>query len=920
MKKIGVLRIIFIMLIIAALFLKLFSVLYINYSWFKDIGYSQLFTTPIIAKFQIGLIAFAVYFLIIFTMLFVAFRVFVNAEKEQVQIKSKLRLYVVGNTEGSEEKDITPINTKKIVSVLLIISVIISLFLALGATETGWMKLLEFRNASNFGIIENVFNKDISFYVFKMPLYNFVLDSLASSLTIIFFISIIFYSVTGLVTIKGSLLRREGLNVPVSIRRFWAILVSLLFILVGLKKYLSMYTIMYSQTGYVYGAGYTDIFVTVPLAKILAVIALLSGVASLIYFFVNDHRIIFGGLAVYLAVSLLGSVAFSFTQYNVSNNEFIKEKRYIEEEIKFTRLAYNLNKIIVKDYPGTAKITMDNIKNNKETLENIRLNDPIPLKTVLSQNQGLRYYYRFNDIDVDRYKVDDKYRQVLLSAREISEEALTEKAGTFVNLTMRYTHGYGLTATLANEIDDSGYAKLIVKDIPPQSQVKGIDIKEPRIYYGELTNDTQYGYVIGNTGAKEFDYPQGDNNAENTYQGTTGLAFKGLDKLFLSAYFNTFRFYMAGEIKDNSKLLMKRNILDRVNTLMPYLKYDHDPYIVAAKDGKLYWIIDAYTSTDKFPYSAPVGNLNYIRNSVKVVVDPYNGTVNFYTFDKQDSMLKTISRIFPGVFKDSSQMPSDLMEHTRYPEDYFSIQSNILLNFHVDNPSVFYNREDTWDIAKKMGDGKTNNIEPYYSVMKLPNEDTGEFTLTLPFTPASRENQARNNLVAWLTARSDGKNYGQLVLYKVPKNVEIQGPLMIDSLIDQDTSISGKMTLWGQGGSQVIRGNLLAVPIDDGFIYVEPIYIKAAQQGASIPQMQAIVFAIDKKIIMVETNSLDKAIAEFFAKQGMTSTGESAEKPQTPKLVTPKDSILKKIQLLKQQLQDLEQSINSLPSTSTLNQ
>ncbi len=910
MKKLSGGRLYLFLLILIALFAKVLSGFYINFSWFKDLGYSQLFITPIIAKLQIGAVSFVIYLIIIFLMGLIAYKVYVSAEHEGIRTVSKLHLHVIDNLVQPTEKDITPVSSKKVICIILLVSIIISLLLALGAAGSGWMKLLEFKNASNFGIKELVFNKDISFYVFKMPLYSFILDSLTFSLAVIFLVSLAFYPLVGLIKLRKNIFQKEALRIPRSIRRFWAVLIGIMFILFGMKKYLSMYAIMYSQAGYVYGAGYTDIHVSVPLAKIMTVLAFLGALASFLYFFIDDHRLIIGTFSVYLIIAIGGSLVHGLVQYNVSNNEYVKEKPYIEQEIKFTRLAYNLNNLKVKDYAGTADLTMENIKNNSSTMENIRLNDPKPLKTVLSQNQGLRYYYRFNDIDIDRYLIDGKYRQVLLSPREISDEALTEKAGTFVNLTMRYTHGYGAAATLANEIDNSGYARLIIKDIPPQSQVKGVEIKEPRIYFGELTKDTKYGYVIGNTAGKEFDYPMGDDNVENLYQGKTGLPFTGLNKFFLSAYFDTFRFYMAGEINENSKLLMRRNIIDRVNTLMPHLKYDHDPYLVIAENGKLYWILDAYTYTDKFPYSSPAGDLNYIRNSVKVVIDPYNGTVDFYTFDKTDPVLKTIAKIFPGVFKDSSEMPSNLTGHIRYPEDYFNIQSNILLNFHVSNPSVFYNREDTWDIAKKVGEGGTKNIEPYYSIMKLPGEKESEFTLMLPFTPASRQEQHRNNLVAWLAARNDGDGYGDLILYRVPKNVEIQGPLMIDSLIDQDTFISGKMTLWGQGGSQVIRGNLLVVPIDGGFIYVEPIYIKAEQQGASIPQMQAIVFAIDKKIIMVEAKSLDRAVAEFFAREG--AAGPPPGEAGKPQIVNPKDSILQKIESLKQQLQELENDIRSL--------
>ncbi|MDS1029783.1 UPF0182 family protein [Bacillota bacterium LX-D] len=902
----------FLFLIVLFLFIKVTSGLYVHYQWFKDLGYTQLFLIPIAAKFQIGLLAFLIYFLILSSMGIIAVGVFKKAEKENRPISGKFHWRVINSNADEAENNITPINYQRIYPFLILVSFVLSTILAFSATKSGWMKLLQFKNATSFGLKEFVFNRDVGFYIFQMPFFNFVLNSLNSSLFVIFAISIIFFTVAGLIHVWGNIFRKGSLGIPRSIRRFWSILLAVLFALIGLKKFFSIYEFLNSQAGYVYGAGYTDIHVAIPLAKILALVALLASIASIIYFFRNDHRLILWPIALYLIISGVGAGLQSFIQYNVSNNEFFKEQPYIQQEIKFTRLAYNLNNIQIKDYPGNAALTYKNVQNNQSTMENIRLNDPEPLKTVLSQIQGLRYYYRFHDIDIDRYTLDGKYRQVLLSPREISDEALTEKANTFINLTMRYTHGYGLAATLANEIDESGYAKLIVKDVPPQSSIKGFEIKEPRIYFGELTNDRKYGYVIGNTTAKEFDYPLGENNAENIYRGKTGLAFTPLNKLFLSAYFNTFRFYLAGEITPESKLLMKRNITERVSTLMPYLLYDQDPYLVAAADGKMYWIIDAYTHTNKFPYSSPVGNLNYIRNSVKVVVDAYNGTVNFYVFDEKDPLIKTISKIFPGVFKNRTELPSNLAEHLRYPEDIFNIQSNVLLNFHVTNPSVFYNREDTWDIAKKVVDGNTENIKPYYSIMRLPGEKNSEFVLMLPFTPASRQEQHRNNLIAWLAARNDGEHYGELILYKLPKNVEIQGPLMIESLIDQDTTISSKITLWGQGGSEIIRGNLIAVPIDGGFVYVEPIYIKAARQGTSIPQMQAIVFAIDKKVVLLETKSLDKAVAQFFSQAGLPEQSTQPGETTKPQVVNPKEAILKQIQDLKNKLQELENQVKDL--------
>ncbi|MCR6545469.1 UPF0182 family protein [Dehalobacterium formicoaceticum] len=919
MKKFNLLHIFAILILLLAA-IKITSGFYVDYLWFDDLGYRQLFTTPIIAKLLIGVLSFIIFFLILFGMGFITYKTYQGANQEHPGFWSRFPSFFKKQHNENGTIDITPpVNKKFVILIIFLASLFLSLMLALQTVQSGWMQLLQFFNATPFGETDPIFNMDISFFVFKMPFYSFVLNSLTSSLTLILLAGVFFFSFSGLIRIKGNIFKRGSLLIPRSIRRFWSILIGVLFILFALQRIIAMFGVVYAQTGYVYGAGYSDVHVTIPLSIALAVVALICGVASFIFFFKNDHRLLTRPILFYLLVGIAGTGVLGLVQYTVNNNEFVREKPYIEREIKYTRMAYGLEDVIDKEYPGTETITWEHIQNNRSTIENVRLNDPRPLKTVLSQNQGLRYYYYFNDIDIDRYLIDDKYRQVFLSTREISQKSLTEEdAGTFVNLTMKFTHGYGLSATLANEIDESGYARLIVKNIPPQSLVQGIDIQEPRIYFGELTTDPQYGYVIGNTAAKEFDYPEGNSNVENVYQGSTGLEMAGINKLFLSAYFNTPRFYIAREINNDSKLLMRRNIVERVSTLMPYLKYDQDPYIVVGEDGKLYWMLDAYSHSNRFPYSAPAGDVNYIRNSVKVVIDAYHGTVDFYAFDPDDPVLKTVSAIFPGVFKDADTMPDFLKTHIRYPEDLFNIQSRILLNFHVTNPSVFYNREDTWDIAKKVDGAETSSTEPYYSVMKLPDEAESEFVLTLPFTPASREDRDRNNMVAWLAARNDGKNYGQLVLYHMPKNVEVQGPLMIDSMIDQNTTIAGKLTLWGQGGSEIIRGNLMTVPIDGGFIYVEPIYIKAAQQGTSIPQMQAIVFAVDKKIIMVETNSLDEAIREFFGQKGLPEepapgTPEPDQgKPGEPQVVQPKESILKKLEILKQQIIELEEEIKSM--------
>lgn len=903
----------FIFLITILIIIKIFSHFYVNYQWFKDLGYTQLFTIPLITKILMFLAIFAVSFTFFYLSAMYVIKII---NKSGYGSKSTTRTYSIIYGFDEFEDNIIEINNDKPVSksILVIAAGVLSAIVSgIFLDADAFIKFLQFINSNNFGVIDPVFSKDASFYVFKLPFINLILDIMLLILSIILILSIVLFVMFRVAQIH-LIFRRGDPFLPSDALKFLATVLGIWFIVFAVNKYFSMYSIMYSQVGYVFGAGNTDINIGIPLTKLLAVLSLIIGIICLTYNFNTNNRLVISAVGVYIVIAIFSEIVhYSYQHFYVANNEFVAEKPYINHELKFTKIAYGLNNIKIKEYPGITNLTVQNIENNQATMENIRLNDPKVLRQVLSQNQGLRYYYHFGDIDVDRYNLDGNYKQVMITAREIDEKSLSGKAGTFINQTMRYTHGYGVVATLANDFDENGYAQLIIRDVPPQSSIKNLEVKEPRIYFGEKTNDEKYGFVIGNTTAKEFDYPQGETNIENVYQGKTGLALKGLNKLALSFYFNTLRFYLAGEVKSDSKLLMRRNIKERVNELMPYLYYDNDPYIVVAQDGKLYWIIDAYTVSNMFPYSMPViENVNYIRNSVKVVVDAYNGTVDFYVFE-DEPVVKILKNAFPNVFKSADQMPSNLKEHIRYPEDLFRIQSEVLKDFHVEDTLVFYNKEDTWQIAKKAEGNKTSYVEPYYTVMKLPDEEKEEFILMIPYTPVSRGEQQRNNLVAWLAARNDASKYGQLVLYKMPKNVEVQGPLMIDSLIDQDPEISSKMTLWGQGGSKIIRGNLLVVPIDGGFIYVEPIYIEADRQGGSIPQLQAIVFAIDKKITMIETNNLDEAVAKFFSKKVGTSTVvKDVPANINDKTTISKEDIIEQIRKLKQQLEKLENDLKNL--------
>ena len=662
---------------------------------------------------------------------------------------------------------------------------------------------------------------------------------------------------------------------------------------------------------------------TLPALKVLIVISALGFILACISLVFKDSRLLTIPVVSTFTVGILlyGIFPALLQSFVVIPNELTKEQPYIQHEIELTRFGYGLDNISEINYPGNTPITLSALKADQGTLNNIRLNDTRPLLQTFTQKQGIRLYYKFNDIDIDRYNVNGEYRQVMMGPREISTPDLDPKAQTFVNLRFKYTHGYGVAASFANAVTSEGLPSFAVKDVPPVSDFPEFKMTEPRIYYGELTND----WVVADTTVKEFDYPQGDINAETSYQGKTGIPLTPFNKLMLSLSHGTFRFYLANEVTANSKMLIHRNIIERVQKLAPFLTYDSDPYMVI-DGGRLKWIIDAYTTSDALPYSNnyPDQDFNYIRNSVKVIVDANDGTVDFYAVDSKDPILKTYMKIFPGVFKDLAGMPSSLKSHLRYPETLFSVQSNMLKTFHMTNSSVFYNKEDAWDIAKELFEAKPQNVAPYYTIMKIPGEDKPEFVLMLPFTPASSASNSRNNMVAWMAARMDGEHYGELLLYKLPKNTEIDGPLQIESRIDQDPDISKQLSLWDQKGSSVVRGNLLALPIGGNFLYVEPIYLQS-DKGGSIPEMKRVVLAYQNQLVM--TDNLGSALTQLFGEgtPQPTTPGQSTPTPvpspspqtQTPTgLTTPNvTSIIDQMNQIRALLDNLETQLKGLPNT-----
>ena len=764
------------------------------------------------------------------------------------------------------------------------IAIFISLVFGLIAAGK-WMVFLRFLNQSNFDFTDPQFNQDIGFYIFRLPLWQLV-ESWLIGLSCFALISCaLFYLLSGNSLSEG---RFPGFA-KIQLRHL-SFLGGVVMIALAWQHWLNRYDLLYSSRGVVYGAGYTNIKVQLPLEICLTAVSLISAVWLFYKSWTGYQnlqiqqrkfkRIIFLVLpfVAYLLIFSLSSVLSSTVQrLVVQPNELVKERPYIQRSIKMTRKAFNLDSIEAQTFNPQGQLTAQDIQNNDSTIKNIRLWDTRPILQTNRQLQQIRPYYQFYGADIDRYQLGKNEataykQQVIIAARELDYRQVLEIAKTWVNEHLIYTHGYGFTLSPVNRVAAGGLPYYYVKDIGTSSQESGtltvsdevirqsIPIGKPRIYYGELTNP----YVMTSTKVRELDFPSGEENVYTVYKGTGGIKIGNyFQRVLFAQYLKDWQMLFAQNFTADTKLLFRRNIKQRVKEIAPFLNYDQDPYLVAAKPDDqtnnrdyLYWIIDAYTTSDRYPYSDPgKNNFNYLRNSVKVVVDAYNGKTDFYIADPTDPIIQTWDKIFPQLFKPLSSMPLELRRHIRYPEDLFSIQSERLLTYHMTDPQVFYNREDQWQIPKEIYGTKSQAVAPYYLIMKLPTASQEEFILLHPYTPTSRP-----NLIAWLAARSDGAEYGKLLLYKFPKQKLIYGPNQIEALINQDPVISQQISLWNRQGSRAIQGNLLIIPIDQSLLYVEPLYIEAEEN--SLPTLARVIVVYDNQIIMAET--LNKAIETIF--------------------------------------------------------
>ena len=565
-----------------------------------------------------------------------------------------------------------------------------------------------------------------------------------------------------------------------------------------------------------------------------------------------------------VAVGLLGGVvSFAVQNLLVSPDEINKESKYLERNISYTRHAYGLDNIKVEEFPAEQNLNRQAIRDNSQTITNIRINDYEPVQDFYNQTQSIRQYYDFNDVDIDRYNIDGEQTQTYLAAREINESKISS---TWINRHLKYTHGYGAAVSRVDAVTASGQPDIIVKNIPPESEAKDTDITRPEIYFGELTND----YVIVNTDEQEFDYPNGNENSYSTYKGKAGIKLNLLNRILFSVREGSMKLLVSSNVNSDSRIIINRNIKDRVEKLMPYLSYEKDPYMTVV-NGKLYWIVDAYTTSSYYPYSEPysgeVGSTNYIRNSVKVVVDAYNGDTTFYVVDRDDPVARTYQKIYPTLFKDVKEMPEGIRKHIRYPNSLLKIQAGVYTKYHMDQVKVFYQDEDLWDIAHQIYGTEEKEMDPSYFIFELPDEKKAEFINMIPFTPKSKQ-----NMTAIMMARNDGNRYGQLLVYKFPKNKTVYGPMQIEAQIDQNTEISKEFSLWNSSGSKYRRGDLFVIPINNSIMYVEPVYLEASNQA--IPEMKRVIVAYGDKIAYEST--LEDALADLFGEEENGGQSQSA--------------------------------------------
>ena len=869
-----VMIVIAIIVVIGALFLSLINFI-ANFLWFREMGYLDVFFKQLVTQLTVGVPTFVIVAVLV-----------------QLYLTHLRKGYFkqIASDEATDMKGL-----KRMTAVLSIIFAVGATFFAV---TTLWFEILKFANSTGFNIQDPLFHLDISFYIFRLDFLTQLNELLIGviigfvALTLIYYIILLtvrtpdmfedvppeqeteYADQSGEARYSGSanpfenagksaedIFSKIGIKIPKrepkprkqidddNFKRLMKIasgkiagLGCIFFLMLAIDFFLKQFDLLHAHTGVVYGAGFTDVTVTLWMYRILCALSVVAAVLFVIYMSKKQYKKILTVPVIMIVVGLIGNGGAMLVQnFIVSPDELQKETPYLLNNIEYTQYAYGLDDVNIKSFAADNTLTAEDIANNMETITNIRINDFEPAEQFYNQTQSIRQYYTFNDVDNDRYWVNGEYTQTFLTAREIDETKISD---TWLNKHLKYTHGYGVAMSRVDKVTSSGQPDVLVGNIPPESAVDEIEIKRPEIYFGELANE----YVVVGTKEQEFDYPNGDSNSYTKYEGDAGIKMNLFNRLVFAIREGSVKLLVSSNINGDSKIIINRNVVERVKTIMPYLSYENDPYMVTV-DGKLYWIIDAYTVSNLYPYSEPYNeesNVNYIRNSVKVVIDAYNGDTNYYVIDENDPIAQTYAKIYPTLFKSLDQMPEGLRAHLRYANTLFTIQAAVYGKYHMEDVNVFYQSEDLWDIANEIYGTEKQQIIPNYYIAKLPGESKAEFFNSVPYTPRSKQ-----NMTALLIARNDGENYGELVLYQFPKSKTVYGTEQIEAQIDQNTEISKEFTLWNSSGTTYRRGNLFVIPINTSVLYVEPVYLEA--QNSSIPEVKRIIMVYKDQIAYGET-------------------------------------------------------------------
>jgi uncharacterized membrane protein (UPF0182 family) len=892
------LLIIILAVVIAIIALAALSGFITDYLWFSDLEYSDVFLKQLFTELKIGVPTFLVITLIGIIYL------------RAIRRGYKKRVSIVAETMSDKAQ-------KRVGN---IIAALASLIVTYFATSGLWFKSLQFTHAEPFSATDPLFGNDLSFYLFKLPFIKELNTTVIVAIVMFALMTFIYYFFL-LSVLKPKLIdgepveeetkKQQGPGMQEFMRAFGididtgsghygggprqqssagmkdlihiatkqiTVVGVIFFVMLGVYFYLAQFDLLYSTNGIVFGAGFTDIHITLWMYRAVVVLSLIAAIMFGVGIKRRRVKTVVIVPIIMIGVGIVGGIAGLVVQnLIVSPNEINMEREYLANNIKYTQMAYDLSDVSIKPFPAQNDLTSEEVKANMETIKNIRINDYDPTRTYYNNSQSIRPYYTFNDVDVDRYMINGEYTQTFLSAREIDESKIPQQ---WLNLHLKYTHGYGVTLSRVDKVTASGQPDILVKNIPPESQVEEIEITRPEIYFGELQNE----YIITNTDEQEFDYPEGDSNKYSTYKGDHGVSLNPFNKLMFSLRERSMKLLVSANIDSNSKIIINRNIAERVQYIMPFVDYA-DPYMVTV-DGKLYWIIDGFTTSDLYPYSEPYdmanGNAtNYIRNSVKVVIDAYTGATDYYLVDDKDPVANTLKGIYPTLFKSIDKLDDGVRAHIRYPGTMLNIQANIYKKYHVNDIGVFYQSEDMWDIAnEKLGaEDREVPMTPNYYIMKLPGETDVEFINSIPYTPMNKV-----NMTGLLIARNDGENYGELMLLQLPKGRIIMGPSQIDAQIAQDTQISQDFALWQNSGSTYSRGNMFVVPIEDSIMYVEPIYLKAVD--SSMPEVKRIIIYYNERIAYASTlaDALDLTFGEGTGDEVRTGqpAGDTGGADSTP--------------------------------------